>query len=199
MSAKELHAKYSELLDRFNVPMELIPILVGVLKKKFADKENTQEDDINAVKKHLATINTYIKTAKKNFAIGKVDEDAYSSAIAELEAEKRSTEAELEKISVNLSNLASFIENAIRIACNLSSYWNKGDFETSQKIQKMVFPNGVRWDKENRAYLTDFGNLFFDLMFSVSDDYKNEITQKKGETFRFLLCSSGGRTERPRI
>ena len=126
-----------------------------------------------------ATINTYIKTAKKNFAIGKVDEDAYSSAIADLEAEKRTTEAELEKISVNLSNLASYIEDAIRIACNLSSYWNMGDFETSQKIQKMVFPNGVRWDKENRAYLTDFGNLFFDLMFSVSDNYKNEIAQKE--------------------
>ena len=72
VSAKELHAKYSELLDRFNVPMELIPILVGVLKKKFAEKEDTQEDDINAVKKHLATINTYIKTAKKNFAIGNI-------------------------------------------------------------------------------------------------------------------------------
>ena len=158
VSAKELHAKYSELLDRFNVPMELIPILVSVLKKKFAEKENTQEDDINVVKKHLATINTYIKTAKKNFAIGKVDEDAYSSAIADLEAEKRSTEAELEIISVTLSHLTSYFEDAIRIACILSSYWNMGDLETSQKIQKMVFPNGVRWDKENRAYLTAFGN-----------------------------------------
>ena len=194
VSAKELHAKYSELLDRFNVPMELIPILVGVLKKKFAEKENTQEDDINAVKKHLATINTYIKTAKKNFAIGKVDEDAYSSAIADLEAEKRSAEAELEKISVNLSNLASYIEDTIRIACNLSSYWNMGDFEVSQKIQKMVFPNGVKWDKENRAYLTEFGNLFFDLMFSVSNTYKNETAQKKGRILRFVLFSSGGRT-----
>ena len=182
VSAKELHAKYSELLDRFNVPMELIPILVGVLKKKFAEKESTQEDDINAVKKHLATINTHIKTAKKNFAIGIVDEDAYSSAIADLEAEKRSAEAELEKISVNLSNLASYIEDAIRIACNLSSYWNMGDFEVSQKIQKMVFPNGVRWDKENRAYLTEFGNLFFDLMFSISNTYKNETAQKKDES-----------------
>ena len=182
VSAKELHAKYSELLDRFNVPMELIPTLVEVLKQKFAEKENTQEDDINAVKKRLATINTHIKTAKRNFAIGKVDEDVYSDAIADLEAEKRATEAELEKISVNLSNLASYIENAIRIACNLSSYWNMGDFEVSQKIQKMVFPNGVRWDKENRAYLTDFGNLFFDLMFSISDIYKNQTAQKKDKS-----------------
>ena len=197
VSAKELHTKYSELLDRFNVPMELIPLLVGVLKKKFAEKENTQDDDINAVKKHLATINTYIKTAKKNFAIGKVDEDAYSSAIADLEAEKRSAEAELEKISVNLSNLASYIEDAIRIACNLSSYWNMGDFEVSQKIQKMVFPNGVRWDKENRAYLTDFGNLFFDLMFSVSENYKNEIAQKKDESCDLSSLVAGGGLEPP--
>ena len=80
---------------------------------------------------------------------------------------------------MNLSNLASFIEDAIRIACYLSSYWNKGDFKTSQKIQKMVFPNGVRWDKENRAYLTDFGNLFFDLMFSISDIYKKDCTKKR--------------------
>ena len=197
VSAKELHAKYSELLDRFNVPMEFIPILVGVLKKKFAEKENTQEDDINAVKKHLATINTYIKTAKKNFAIGKVDEDAYSSAIADLEAEKRSTEAELEKISVNLSNLASYIEDAIRIACNLSSYWNMGDFEVSQKIQKMVFPNGVKWDKENRAYLTEFGNLFFDLMFSASNTYKNETAQKKDESCDLSSLVAEGGLEPP--
>ena len=57
-----------------------------------------------------------------------------------------------------------------------------GDFEVSQKIQKMVFPNGVRWDKENRAYLTDFGNLFFDLMFSVSDTYKNDNAKKEGKS-----------------
>ena len=69
-----------------------------------------------------------------------------------------------------------------------------GDFEVSQKIQKMVFPKGVKWDKENRAYLTDFGNLFFALIFSVSDNYKNEIAQKKEKHFRFSFLSSGGRT-----
>ena len=103
----------------------------------------------------------------------------------------------MEKISVNLSNLASYIEDAIRIACNLSSYWNMGDFETSQKIQKMVFPNGVRWDKENRAYLTDFGNSFFDLMFSVSNNYKNEITQKKDESCDLSSLVAGGGLEPP--
>ena len=72
-----------------------------------------------------------------------------------------------------------------------------GDFETSQKIQKMVFPNGVRWDKENRAYLTDFGNLFFDLMFSVSDNYKNEIAQKTDKSCDLSVKVAGGGLEPP--
>ena len=98
---------------------------------------------------------------------------------------------------MNLSNLASYIEDAIRIACNLSSYWNMSDFETSQKIQKMVFPNGVKWDKENRAYLTEFGNLFFDLMFSVSDNYKNKIAQKTDKSCDLSVKVAGGGLEPP--
>ena len=197
VSAKELHAKYSELLDRFKVPMDLIPILVNVLKLKFAEKENTQEEDIGAVKKHLATIKAYIKTAKKNFAIGKVDEDAYRSAVADLEVEERETERELERLSVNLSNLASYIENSIRITCELGSYWNTGNFEVCQKIQKLLFPEGVKWDKENRRLLTERGNEFFDLMFRVSGDYKNEIAQKKDKSCDLSRLVAGGGLEPP--
>ena len=161
-----------------------LPITVcGYIKDKFAEKENTQEDDINAVKKHLATIKTYIKTAKKNFAIGKVDEDAYRSAVADLEAEERDAERELERLSVNLSNLASYIEHTVRIACELGGYWNGGDFEVCQKIQKLAFPNGVKWDKENRRLLTESGNMFFDLLFSVADTYKNNNAKKEDKSF----------------
>ncbi len=74
---------------------------------------------------------------------------------------------------------------------------NHGDFEVSQKIQKMVFPNGVIWDKENRAYLTDFGNLFFDLISSVSRIYKNEAAQKKDESCDLSRLVAEGGLEPP--
>ena len=71
----------------------------------------------------MATIKSFIKTTKNNFAIVEVDEDAYSSAIVDLEAKKRAAELELVRLSVNLSNIASYIEKSIRIACKLRSYW----------------------------------------------------------------------------
>ena len=195
VSAQELHAKYLELLNEFSVPTEFTPMLVNLLKSKFAEKENVQVDEINTVRKHLATINTYIKTAKKNFAIGKIDEDAYSSALSDLEAERRDAERELEKLSVNLSNLAEFLGQSIEIACKLGSYWRNGAFEICQKIQKLVFPDGVIWNKENRALLTKGGNLFFDLIRTISANYKNNATKKVEKSCDFSTLVAGERLE----
>ena len=61
----------------------------------------------------------------------------------------------------------------------------------------MVFPNGVKWDKENRAYLTEFGNLFFDLIFSVSKTYTNETAQKKDESCDLSSLVAEGGLEPP--
>ena len=59
----------------------------------------------------------------------------------------------------------------------------------------MVFPNGVKWDKENRAYLTEFGNLFFDLIFSISNTYKSEIAQKKDKPLDLSRLVAGAGLE----
>ena len=90
-----------------------------------------------------------------------------------------------------------YIEDAVQIACDLGSYWGTQNFELCQKIQKLVFPNGVKWDKENRRLLTDGGNEFFDLMFSVSDNYKNEIAQKKDKSCDLSSLVAGGGLEPP--
>ena len=98
---------------------------------------------------------------------------------------------------MNLSNLASYIEHTVRIACELGSYWNCGDFEVCQKIQKLLFPEGVIWDKENRSLLTENGNKLFDLLFSVSDTYKNKNAQKKDKPFDLSSLVAGGGLEPP--
>ena len=193
VSAKELHSKYIELLNRYNIPTELFPILVEVLKRKFAEKENCQQNEISAIKKNLATIRTHIKSAKKNYAIGKIDEDAYSSALADLEADEREAEKELEKASVNLSNLANYIEETTQIACNIGTYWNKQNFELCQNIQKLVFPNGLNWDKDNRCYRTNGTNTFFNLINNISSSYKNNTAQKKDKSddLSLLVAEAG--------
>ena len=95
VSAKEMHAKYVELLSQFRLPEELLPVLTDVLRKKFAEKEMDQEIDVNNIKKRIATLTTNIKTVKKRYAIGKIDEDVYCDAISDLENDLRETNTTL--------------------------------------------------------------------------------------------------------
>ena len=179
------------------MPDELIPILTIVLKKKFEEKTHTQISDIDNIKKNIATLTTQIKSAKKNYAIGAIEKDVYLEVIRDLEINKHKAEAELERVSVNLSNLAEYIETTIVIACNLGVYWKKQDFDVCQKIQKLVFPKGVEWDKEKRSFLTNDANSFFDITRTISANYKNEKDKKRDKSFDSSRLVAGGGLEPP--
>ena len=197
VGAKELHAKYMELLSQFKLPEPLIPILTEVLKRKFAEKEGCQGVDISNIKKRISTLTTEIKTVKKNKALGKVDDETYYDVMADLETEKRNAERELERASVNLSNLTQYIDDTITMACNLSIYWSRQDFGLCQKIQKLTFPDGVKWDKENRRLLTNGGNEFFYLLFRLSDSYKSIKSKKEDKSCDLSSMVAGGGLEPP--
>ena len=191
VSAVELHDKYSSLLSEFSIPQELMPILGMVLKRKFEEKGNTQAQDVDNIKKHLATVRTHIATAKKRYAIGAIEQDVYREVVGDLERDKVKIEAELENASANLSNFERYINTTMAIASDIGSYWNKKDFQTCQKIQKLVFPDGVKWDAEKRCYLTEAVNPVFEMMRSISGSYKSD-ENKKQDTSCDLSCVVAG-------
>ena len=197
VSAKEMHTKYAELLRGFAVPEELMPILTQVLEKKFQEKNNIKSVDIANISKNLATINTQIKNVKKNYAIGEIEKEVYLEVLRDLDSEKSQAEIELEKMSANLSNQAEFVNEALAIACNLTTYWRKQDFEVCQKIQKLAFPKGVEWDSKNRQYLTNDTNLFFDTLRRVSDTYKGVEIKKQDKSCDLSCLVAGGGLEPP--
>ena len=51
-----------------------------------------------------------------------------------------------------------------------------------QGIQKLVFPEGVNWDKESRSYRTTNYNSFFEILHCVSDSYKNRQEKEKDKS-----------------
>ena len=197
VSAKVMHAKYAELLNEFTVPEELIPILTLVLQQKFEEKEQVRGTEVAAIKKHIATLKTEIKTVKRNYALDKIDEETYRDVVGDMNEKLRKAEAALEIATIDLSNLASYIDTTIEIACNLGTYWLERDFETCQKIQNLVFPEGVQWDAKTKNYLTDKTNLFFDNIRSLSMSYKDEKIQKKNKSCDLSSLVAGGGLEPP--
>ena len=81
---------------------------------------------------------------------------------------------ELEKCNDDLSNREAQIPVVIATACKLGTLWHDGNLETKRKIQNLVYPNGIYWDKAKRCYRTQNRNKFFDILDRYSISYGKE-------------------------
>ena len=160
ISADEMHKQYSGILERYRMPEAIKPIFVKVLTKKFKDNENMNVEVLCNLKKNLATLNTKLKTVKMRYATGDIDKDIYEEAYKELTAEITHVEREIEKCDTKISNLSDFTKQSVEISSKLRTYWEQKDFKLCQKIQKLTFPEGIKWDAKNKAFRTDGENKF---------------------------------------
>jgi site-specific DNA recombinase len=92
-----------------------------------------------------------------------------------------------EKVGFDLSNLEKAVEIVLNKAPKLSSMWENGNLAEKRKIQKMVFPDGIEYDRENDEYRTFRVNSFFSYIPVIS----KELGYKKTGKFRVKTKNSG--------
>ena len=70
-------------------------------------------------------------------------------------------EAELRKSDVDGSNLEKAAEKCLNIAQNLSGAWLSADYNTKQRLQTLVFPDGIVYNKKKGTVRTKRTNTLF--------------------------------------
>ena len=74
----------------------------------------------------------------------------------------------IEEIDFNLSNLDYYIERSLELCSNIHILWEKANFNLKQRIQKLVFPKGIKLAPNKNEYLTTHSNSLFELINSIS-------------------------------
>jgi len=72
--------------------------------------------------------------------------------------------AELEKSEIGSSNLEDCVNYVVDLSTNLNDIWTSGDYVTQSKLQNLLFPEGIRYDRENGAFRTTRVNTLFALI-----------------------------------
>ena len=160
ITADEVHQQYAALLDRYKLSEALVPVFTKVLDKKYRESEDMKVEAIRNLKKNLATLKTKQKTVTMRYATGEIDKAVFDEVHGDLNAEILTVENELQQLEKNNSNLSKYISKSVEIASKLGGYWRKKDFKLCQKIQKLTFPDGIKWDGEKRCFRTDGENVF---------------------------------------
>lgn len=64
------------------------------------------------------------------------------------------------------------------MSCKLGTLWQNGDFESRQKLQNLVFPSGIYFDKNDDSYRTETENEVFKTFRLFSESC--EVDKEKG-------------------
>ena len=151
------------------------------------DKEQAQESAV--LKKQKSELENKLKKCKVKFGTGDIDEEIYAITVEDLQQKLEKVEVEIAKVKRNLSNLYSRIDDIVTTCCKLGGLWHNSELELKERIQNLLFPNGILWDKEIDNYRTIDENSALFLLNRLSMDYKNKKEENSLEDSSLVnLC-----------
>ena len=97
--------------------------------------------------------------------------------MTKLEKEVRDLKTEFSKVNTEILNLDKFIDFAFKMRSNLFGMWELQGLEGRRRLQKLVFPDGFIYDKNNEHIEPKRVNQFFLLKYSYPTG--TEIKRKR--------------------
>ena len=178
-STERLHQMYSVLLNTYSIPKPLIPILIKVLHKVFREYNQERCDTRTLLLKSKSELESKQEALKVRHGLGDIDKDVFNATNAHLNDRLTKIEKALQEAERDLSNEKKYIADVIAMSCKLGTLWQKGDFRTRQKLQNLVYPNGILFDKHLDSYRTENENEVCRL---VRRESTGDISEKEKTT-----------------
>lgn len=186
--AKRMHEQFEDMLEGYNLNPEVLSHFESVVRSSMESYSEQAQQERTLLKKRMTETDKAIQHLKVRLALGEIPSDVYEAGMKELQARKDMYTLEMEQWNEKLSNCSQMIPKIIATASNIRSLWKSGSLETKRRIQNLVFPEGVLWDKQISGYRTPKTSEFFEIMGRFSDTYIN-----KKETSSLELVSLCGR------
>ena len=118
--------------------------------------------------------------------MGAIDEEIYEMTNKDLQETLDNIERSLAECRKDLSNLDNEVDEILSMCCKLDCLWKDAPLETCQRLQNLLFPNGILWDKENDDYRTFDENEALSIIGRISTSCEQEKEENSLENSSFV-------------
>ena len=168
-SAKKLHLQFEKKLSYYQLDYKYIDIMKDVMTYIYESLTKENKESKSSVKKQLTGLRSKLETIQERYAIGEINKEIYEKFQEKYQDEISELETSLVDSSISSSNLQKAIEKATRISSNLNELWVSGDLTQKKKIQNLVFPSGIGYNKLNGEVRTKKVNSVFSSIPMISE------------------------------
>lgn len=178
-SAKTMHEMFIELLDSYKVADALKAPLYIKMESKWKEINKESFELEQSYKKQLAEVNGKIENIEESYYVTKdMNKETYDKFYGRFNSEQQVINKQLSQLSSGISNPKATLQGAIGLCIGLATEWVSSDIDRKEKLQKLVFPQGITYDKKKEAFRTERVNSIFELIASQTHDTgRNEKRQ----------------------
>lgn len=154
INAEKLHVEFMQELQKYEVRNKNIDPLKRQLALTFENLNKSLFERKHDLESRRKDINDKILKAEEKYIEEDLDKESFKRYKQKCEADLAEIAKEEQQLQNPLSNSEKLIDFSFEMCQNLSQLWFSATLSHKVKLQKMVFPEGIEYDLENRCYRT---------------------------------------------
>ena len=184
-NASVLNNRFAEVLEvlKLDVGKDVLKLIKQQAIATFNQFTKGHEDSYTLLQKKHTELITKIARLEERFIEEDITSELYYKYIAKYNEEKEEVEQNLQKASEKVSNLSECVDLAIKFATDMPKKWLSADYHTKQRLQYLLFPEGITYEREtDQSRTTRINSVFLHLAH-----LKRIILNEKSEMTAFGL------------
>ncbi len=164
VNAKIMNDDFVILLSRFEVKNAKMPLLKKLLLQKVKQQLAQNISDTQVLKKRLTERENFLQKIEEKFISEQINQEVYNRQITIVNRDITEIRETLKSAVTNGSNLEIVVAKCLEISQSLSQAWIEHDYENKQRLQQLLFPEGIFYNKQKRVVRTPKINSVFGLI-----------------------------------
>lgn len=161
-NAEEMHSKFTDILDHYTLKSEpLVPLVEQQMLATYYKYSGEEKDDRLVYEKAIKEIDVKIEKQKRRLEDEEIPYAIYLEFVTKYEKEKKKVAEEIEKGSKGVSSPLRCVQFAVNYSCKLKPVWTSASYTAQQKLQFLLFPEGIFYNRAEDKCRTDNINPAF--------------------------------------
>ncbi len=179
-SAKEFHGMFLQLLSQYSIRPQLIDPIMAKMRLLWKEINKDAIANEAGLKKQISEVEKKMENLEEGYYVNReMSRELFDRFYSKLNQERMELAKQLSKSGETISNPEVAIGKAVELSSELATVWDSGGFRDKEKLQKLLFPEGIVFDRKIGAFRTTKVNSIFQLIASLQSIPEHE---KRGQT-----------------
>ena len=163
-----LNGLFMKELNKFRIEDKYKTEIAENVSTSLREKLKEKIEGSAAKKRRVTELEKDIESLELRYIKNEIDGELYQKYRVIFQQEKEEIEKEMAKSLFDSSNLESVVKKVIDISCNPLQVWISSDYDDKQRLQYLIFPEGILYNKKERVVRTPRINSVFSCIIDAA-------------------------------